>query len=393
MTARRSSHRHLLCVANFPSNTGFAWDFIEGLYDGLSRRLEPRGVRTWVAYPRVESPPAALADGPAEAIEHTFRLRTRAGRLAARALVERLEIGTLYLTDRSVWDPAYRFLRAGGLGTVVVHDHTSGERTRPRGPRAWMKDARNVLVPGALADRVLAVSDFVARRKVEVDRVPAARVSRVWNSVEVPDTVAGASERAAVRRRFGLDPRRPLVACAGRATPEKGIDHLLRAFGTVMQSMGGRDACERPALVYLGDGPALDDLRRVRDSLAYRDDVRLAGYVEDAASIVGAADVAAVPSVWAEAFGLAALEPLARGVPVVASRAGGLPEVVRDGVDGLLVPPGDEHALAEALVRLLADPDERARMGAHGRARARERFSREAQLSRLEEIFVEEMGL
>jgi len=174
----------------------------------------------------------------------------------------------------------------------------------------------------------------------------------------------------------------------------KGVAELLRAFERLdraaLRELGHE---EGPALLYLGDGPDMGRLVEIREALGCRADILLPGYVPNAAEVVGAADVAVVPSLWAEAFGLSALEPLAWGVPVVASAVGGIPEVVRDGEDGFLVPPGDEVALAGALHRLLKDPKLRARMGASGASRAAQVFSREEQLDALEAIFEREMGL
>jgi glycosyltransferase involved in cell wall biosynthesis len=254
-----------------------------------------------------------------------------------------------------------------------------------------IKDTRHRLLPGGMADRVLAVSDFVALRKVEVDLVPARRVTRIWNSVDVPERVPDDGERGRIRGRFGLSTTRPLVICVGRAAREKGIHHLFRAFDALLDEAEFAAEEARPVLLYLGDGPAMREIRALRHELAHVEDIRLGGYVEGAAEIVGAADLAVVPSTWAEAFGLAALEPLSRGVPVVASNVGGLPEVVRHGVDGLLVPPGDEVGLARALYKLLLDPELRQEMGARGRERAQSEFSRRVQLDHLEEVFVSEM--
>ena len=277
---------------------------------------------------------------------------------------------------------------------LVVHDHTSGARTPPHGLKRIVKLARHRIMPGAMADRVLAVSDYVARRKVEVDLVPEERVFRIWNSVEIPRHLLGPAERASLRTDLGVPTDGLLAVCACRAVREKGVAELLRAFDRLLGSWGNRTSgYASPTLLYLGDGPAMADLRSLHATLVHGNHVILAGYVPNAARAFAAVDVAIVPSLWAEAFGLAALEPMAWGVPVVASAVGGIPEVVRDGVDGLLVPPGDEHALGEALARLLATSSLREDMGKSGRARAAEVFSRDQQLDELEEIFLQELEL
>jgi len=104
--------------------------------------------------------------------------------------VRREQVRWVYLSDRPAWHPAYSLLRLAGVRTIVVHDHTSGDRTVPSGPKGWLKRFRHRL-PGSLADVVIAVSDFVADRKRDVDQVPADRVFRVWNSVVIPPTTRG----------------------------------------------------------------------------------------------------------------------------------------------------------------------------------------------------------
>ncbi len=372
----------LLCVANYPANTGYAWGFIEGLYAGLADRVAAAGGRTYVAYPAIAAPPRTLAGSAAEPVVLEFGLDTPRCIRATVGFVRRAHVRVLYLADHPAWHPAYALLRLAGVRRIVVHDHTSGERTPPAGLKRLAK-AWSRRVSPMLADDVVAVSDYVARRKIEVDLVPPARVRRIHNSLELPAPDPAAPAR--LRAFLGLPPDVPVVACASRATAEKGVHHLLRAFDTLVAAQGG-SAGEPPVLLYLGDGPALGDLEALCASLASRDRIVLAGHQPDAAALLGGADIAVVPSIWQEAFGLAALEPMARGVPVIATRAGGLPEVVEDGVTGVLVAPGSEPELAAALARLLADPAERRRLGQSGAARARARFGRRAQLDALQPL-------
>lgn len=372
-----------MCVANYAANTGFAWDFIEGLYAGVAEALARREIRTCVAYPAIPERPYALAESPAEAVEQPMRLRDPRSVKQMCDRIRALGVRVLYLADRPVWHPAYARFRAAGVRHIIVHDHTSGERTVPRGVKRWLKRVRHQM-PGTLADVIIAVSDFVALRKVQVDAVPAERVVRIWNSVELPATDESiGSAAAAARVALGVPDERPLVLCVCRASPEKGVDHLFRAFDKLLQD-GALNT--EPMLAYLGDGPELQRLHALRDSLASRDGILLAGYRDDAPRLVGGADVCVVPSVWAEAFGLAALEPMARAVPVIASRVGGIPEVVVDGETGILVPPADEAALASAIRSLLDNPQTRERMGRAGAQRAAQHFSRERQLRDLVEL-------
>ncbi|TQN43125.1 glycosyltransferase involved in cell wall biosynthesis [Blastococcus colisei] len=156
---------------------------------------------------------------------------------------------------------------------------------------------------------------------------------------------------------------RPRIGYVGRLAPQKRADLLVRAFGRMRR---------RAELVIVGDGP---DRRRVahliRESPA-ADRITMTGFVEHSAvpGVLSSLDVLVLPSAYEE-MGSVLVEAMAAGLPVVASDVGGIPEVVRHGETGLLVPPGDVDCLAETLDRLVADPQLRARLSAGARARAR----------------------
>ncbi|CAN5739533.1 glycosyltransferase [soil metagenome] len=368
---------HLLFVADHPSGTRYAWDFITSVCGGVAERLAPAGVRSTIAYPE-------LVDGPVPpALEGLRRVQLPwkdAADLPELCRFVREEgVTALYVTDRTARDPAYAQLRRAGAQTIILHDHTSGLRTRPGPLKAAFKRAR-LRIPGTSVDLVIAVSHFVARRHLEVELLPPEKVEVVWNSVDVPAHPAAAADRARARLRFGIPPDALLIASASRATESKGIRHLLKAFDALPAAAPGDPPVH---LLYLGDGEYLDTVTEMRNGMSSDRRIHLPGYVPDAGAILGTADIAVVPSRWAEAFGLAALEPLAWGVPVIASNTGGLPEVVRDGVDGILVKPGDEPGLTRAMANLLADPDRRGSMGREGRRRAATDFHRDGQLDRL----------
>ncbi len=370
--------RTVLFVANFPPNTGYAWDFIEGLYARIGDHLAASGVRSLVAYPSLASLPRPLEGSRVEPIALPLDLASRRSveRFAEAAARESVEL--LYLTDRPSRSLAFRRIRAAGVGYIIVHDHTSGHRTPPRGLRRIAKRLLNA-VPGALADSIITVSDYVARRQREVALVPPDRIVRVYNGVPLPpgDDTAPRTHAA-----FGVDPDRPIVACACRAHPVKGVDHLFRAFDRVTAA----GLAGPPALVYAGDGPQRGELEALRARLGRGDDIVMPGFVPDADRLLEGAAFFVVPSVWQDALPLSVMEPMARGKAVIASRVGGIPEMIEDGVSGLLVEPGDEDALARAMSGLLREPGRAERLGAAARERVATRFRPETQRARLIEI-------
>lgn len=371
----------LLCVCNYPSNTGYAWDFIESLYARIAAQLAPLGVTTYVAYPRIDEPPASLRDSPAVAVTLDASLGTAASTRATLAFAKAHDVRAIYLTDRPARSRFYARIHALGGVAIVTHDHTSGARSRPAGLRRALKWAL-ARVPLTRADVIVAVSDYVRRRQIEVGMMPEKAVVRVWNGTRVPPPPAPGARP--LHQALGIRETRPAVVCACRAAPEKGVPVLLRAFDTVRRAWPADR--EPPVLVYMGDGPQFQEIRSLREALASAADIVLTGYRADAGALVAGADVCAMPSIWQDALPLAVMQPMALGLPVVASNVGGIPEMIADGDSGVLVPPGDVPALAAALERLLLDGALRSRLGASARATVESRFSPDEQIDALSSI-------
>ena len=161
-----------------------------------------------------------------------------------------------------------------------------------------------------------------------------------------------------------------MICTVGRLDPVKDQVGLVRAFAGLVP------AHPEAVLVIAGDGPCRDELARVIAELGVADRVRLLGECRDVPGVLAAADVFALPSI-AEGMSNTLLEAMAAGLPVVATRVGGNPELVEDGVNGRLVPIREPVALREALASYLDDPHLRAMHGKASRQRAVECFSLE----------------
>lgn len=172
------------------------------------------------------------------------------------------------------------------------------------------------------------------------------------------------------------------VVVPGRLVHEKGHADFLQAL--VLLRSQGRSL----SVTLAGHGPLRALLEKQIEQLALADYVTITGALlhEQLLDVVMAADLVVVPSRF-EGFGLTALEAMALGRPVVATTAGGLPEVIADGETGLLVPPQDPAQLAQTIGRLMDDGPLRQRLGAAGRLRAQERFSLPAVTARLRDIY------
>ncbi len=166
----------------------------------------------------------------------------------------------------------------------------------------------------------------------------------------------------------------------GRLSPEKGQGWLLEALAILIHK--GQDL----HAVLVGEGRSLRDLQNQARRLGIVERVHFTGTRRDVRDWLVHFDLFVLPSEW-EGISLALLEAMASGLPVIASNTGGTPEIVQDGVTGLLVPPRDPKSLAEAMQRLLEDPLLRNRIGLAGRARVMESFSIQKTVSRINQLY------
>jgi glycosyltransferase involved in cell wall biosynthesis len=195
------------------------------------------------------------------------------------------------------------------------------------------------------------------------------------------------TRKTSQRPSYGGDSGTFTVAVLGRIADWKGQDVLARALAEpALAEIGAVGLIAGDA--YPGEEARAPDLGRLRDELGLGERLRLLGFRADPEVVLDAADVVVVPSTRPDPFPNSALEALAAGRPVVASNAGGLPEMIDDEESGLLVAPGDPAALAAALRALADDPGRRERMGIAG-ARAAKRFSLDAMLDGIEAVYAQ----
>ncbi len=321
-------------------------------------------------------PPASRAEARARACglaTRTVPMRNDADLPAVwrlRRVLREVAPDLLHLhTGRATWLGA---LAARGLGIPVL--------TTRRMDRTVKRNARNRWLYRAGVRRAVAISPAVAEALLE-GGVEPLRVRTIPSAVD-PASLRPRRSRAAVRAAEGVAPEEPLLLALAALVRRKGIDVLLEALERLAAE--GR----APRLWIAGDGPVRAALERQASAASLAERVRFLGRREDAADLLAACDVFVMPS-RREGLGVAALEAMAAGRPVVASRVGGLATAVLDARTGLLVPPEDPAALAEALSTLLGDGALRARLGAAGPARVAADFGAEGMVEAYEKLYRE----
>jgi glycosyltransferase involved in cell wall biosynthesis len=213
---------------------------------------------------------------------------------------------------------------------------------------------------------VISISEYNAKSMRARDTYPAGRIRRIFNGVRVPDP--GGRCPDTFRERYAIPRGRSVILQVGSIIPEKGVGDLIEAARLVLEK---NDSAQ---FVFVGDGEGLEHFREQARPLG--DHITWTGLVARPISegVYHAAEVVCQASRWQEAFGWVIAEAMSVSRPVVATDAGGIPELVEDGVTGFLVPRRDTAALADRILRLLADPVLRGRFGANGRRAVEQNF-------------------
>jgi glycosyltransferase involved in cell wall biosynthesis len=216
---------------------------------------------------------------------------------------------------------------------------------------------------------LIAVSPEVRDDLVQLGVAPKEKFVVVRLGISLDERVGGNSDvRDETRRVLGVKPETFVVGWVGRMTAVKRTDDVLLAFRRLYDDHADSYLC------LVGDGPDRAHLERYAHALGVAQRCLFLGYQDDVARFYAAMDVLLLPSAN-EGTPVSVIEALAAGRPVVATRVGGVPDVVRDGTDGFLVEVGDIDGLAAHLVELARDPGRRTEMGERGRARVFERYA------------------
>jgi len=356
-----------------------------GYFPQLARRHDPLRFQVQFATLRPTAP--GLARRLAETGTPCFSCGARSRLdypMAAVRLAAFLKRERFHIFHAHLFDPAVVGLPAAWLaGTPlrVLTRHYSDYHTRIRRPLHVLLDRFCTL----LAHRVIAVSQHTAEHLIKVEHAPAAKVVAIANGIDF-DRVRRPEALEVERLRRELAPHgEMLLLQMARLHPEKGHEYLFRALPRIL-----REAARPVKLLLAGVGSAEPQYRDCVARLGIRDAVEFLGFRQDAPALIAASDVLVLPSV-AEAFGLVLAEAIYLGTPVVASRVGGIPEIVRDGEDGILVPPGDPDALADAILLVGRGGAPGALKSGDGAGHIRDRFSFEQMVRRYESLYLESL--
>jgi glycosyltransferase involved in cell wall biosynthesis len=278
----------------------------------------------------------------------------RLGRLIRRVRPDIVHLHARFGTD--VWGA----LAARGQGVPVVHSRRVDNRERP-----WVVRRKYPLY-----DKVVAISHGI-REVLLSEGVPPGQVVCVHSAVDTERYQPRSGDRTWLDAEFGLAPGDLAVALIAQFIPRKGHRVLIDAMPAVLAQQ------PRTRVIFFGQGPQVEPIRQLIAERGLGDHVQIAGFRNDLERVVPSLDLVVHPAAT-EGLGVSLLQAASCGIPIVATRAGGIPEIVQPGLNGELVEPGDAPALAAAMLKLLNDGALRRRYGLAARQWVLDGFSTDA---------------
>ncbi len=363
---------NILLVGNWPSDTGYAWWLMEAFWAAIADRFKRERRDIMLCFPKINGLSPRLVESGIHTVEFDFALATPR-QLAG--FIRQHRIGYIYLTDKKYVSTTYARLRLAGVKGIIIHDHTPGERTAPKGLKRVLKTAVARL-PGMAADAYVAVSPLVIDRFLQVACLPASKCHLATNGIDLD--AFDATAPVDIRAELGLPADALVLVSCGRATRYKGIQHIIAAAALIRAQYAGRPIY----FVHCGDGPDRDDFQRLVHERALGGAFFLLGRRHDVAGILKAADVA-IHASEGEALSLAILEFMAARLAVVLPNSPTVSQTVVDGTSGLLYETGNPADLASKLALLIDSPGLRKSLGAQARRAVEERYTLRSTLDAL----------
>lgn len=261
--------------------------------------------------------------------------------------------------------------RLAGVPAIISSERTMGQEGRFR---RWLNR-----LTGNLPDNIICVSQQVADFAANEIGLPPAKLTVIRNGIDIAQ-FANLPDQQTARAEFGLPSQGRIIAAIGRPRPVKGFGDLLDAFAQIAPIYPDL------RLVFVGDGPEKRPLQTAAQQLPAANRVLFLGDQQAIPRLLAGVDMLVLPSLW-EGLPNVVLEAMAAGLPVVGTAVGGTPELVTHNETGLLVPPQNPQALAQAISHLLDHPQLAAQMGANGRQRATTQFTIEGMVTQTETLY------
>lgn len=348
-------------MANYANDEGYAWDNIFRLYNCIADSFIEKGFNICVSFAKINHPITVFDSG----ILYDYFLFNPI-KISVKSLfnlyqnIKSHNVRYVYFTDLKPIQWLFPLLRLWGVRKIIVHCRVSVPSPYPVKPEIGVRKALKTAINRKrffTADAVYAVSDFVKNRLVKKHCFPDERIHKILNGIDI--------------QKFNckeLPLNRPIVSIfsCSRASKYKGTHILIEAVHLVKTKYGLNDFL----VEFAGNGPDLNEFKSMVKTYELSNHFKFLGKLNDTKVKTCSADIIVVPSIWGDACPSTVMEALAAGKALITTIAGGIPEIVGDPQNAVLLPPHNADSLARALAEQIISGEKRQLLGIRARQRA-----------------------
>ncbi len=354
----KGCYMNVLMVSNYPSDTGYAWWLMEHFWLLFNDFVNENGGRAYLAYPKITKTNDLISKSGINLVELDMRPSTLRACLKLCKFIFQKKISVIYFTDRSYFSFIYLLYRFFGVKIIIVHDHTPGDRPPIKGVKGALKLLRNRL-PFVTANSVFNVSPLMKTRAIENGRIPSRKCYVVQNGVKYKEPLL---TRAEIRKKLGIDEARVVSISSGRLHSYKRFDLIVDAIKIQEQPLRRR----RALFLFVGDGPARQDLTKKINDLGLSDMVWILGERNDVPDLLNMSDLAIHASLG-EGFSLSIIEFMVHHLPVIVPNKPSVCQAVGHMNNGLIFESGSPEELSQCIVNLVSDKALRDELGGNAK--------------------------
>lgn len=298
---------NMLLVANWESDVGYAWWLMENFWVTIANNLAGKGVKSILIYPKITKIPETIDNTGIRIIEHNFQDTSPKGLIELRKIIKQNHIQHIYLTDSPSYSWLYLLLRGWGIKTIIVHDHTPGERHALFGVKRLVKSITQK-TPYFTADYFIAVTEFVYKRMMDVACIPARKCYCASNGIIPIDLNRADLDYA--QKIFHIPGDRIIVITTGRATYYKGIDFFIECAHELIN----KQKQKMFHFLFCGDGPHIEDFKKLVTKYSLDDHFTFAGQRDDVRDILPSCNIGFHTSHGEVGYSLSILEYMSAGL-------------------------------------------------------------------------------
>ncbi len=351
---------HILLMSNYSNQTGYAWINIYRLYNLIAKTMHQNGLGICLSFAQI-NPPINITEKiiPIKSFVYNPLKVSLANIFHLASHIRKHNIRYVYTTDLSSYHWTYPIMRLLGVKAIITHNRISVADPYPAKAEIGIKRLIKYMLTRIAfinVDKIYCVSHFVRNRLIQKHCIAENKLIRILNGIDINKFTCPSLKPEAIIKIF----------VGARANKHKGAHILIEAANLLIQEHNITNF----VINYAGDGPDLAFLKNLASSNNLGMHVNFLGELRGTQAQICQSDIIVVPSIWGDACPSAISEALAAGKPLITSRAGGIPEIVGDNKNAIIIEPGDKHMMANKIAELIRNPNLMASYGKNARLRA-----------------------